>query len=893
MKAAYKWRLDGSHNLWLIDPKNIDATAYTPIIYDKETNISFGEEQNIKNIVALLTKDEYKDLFYKATELAKQDYSNLKFLDVDYYYNLKADGCLARQSELTVNDIILKASAKVEQIDGDIPQVDIDYSKQTAYEKNLDFTFKLPKLKGDYLPLSGGTIDGDLKITAGNNENPVIISDSGIYPQVNGSRTIGRGDNYFDVGYILKQFSDSVVGNDFTIKNKIDFRPNYTDPELNDMGINLDSNGFYPTKNEKYNIGKKTNKFYEVCSKDIICNNIIPDNYYTQNVTLIGKEMAPFNEIHVAKVQMYETEPRREDEGLKPIKESKIVCANGTTIDGIYYNTFNDFDQYPDIYTTKTFSTLYNASNSEILYNYGVNVESFRTIDYLPLSDNSRGKSNAQLAINTEIPAVFWRNNGIGHSKVNWKDYFLESDKTKTESEDGYLKNKLYGAWISFNKTSDDKKYQIEFKDGGEIKYKNRIEGKIGTNGLWLYRKGSKPYSGVEKYYGTIKASDDNSIYYVEFEKLPKGYETSQSLADDYDIYFSPYNGISWTKWTLAQAEPFCEYPIVEQSDDDFTLPYDPLGRKYASCIPNIKNDYGHVKFAFMKITNDDVQSGEIGEELEKSYFTIDESTGEYDYWANTIIMRESPDTTYKLEGTNQFKNKDNKTVSIFGVSSPDNLRENPKAFIGYGKNEIDETERVNPAPEAWRIYELVTNVYDGNVTIKGNIKAEKSVSANTIESKTSVSAQTVNSNSITSDNITATALTIDNISAQTVNSKIIDVRTSATEKEKQSVQNGNIYADIINSNEGFFEKSDARLKNIIGNAEFDIDKILNLSIIYFTFKDDKDNKVQLGVIAQEIAQICPEIVTKDKDGYLSVDYAKMSLLCLYCIKDLYGKIKK
>ena len=61
---------------------------------------------------------------------------------------------------------------------------------------------------------------------------------------------------------------------------------------------------------------------------------------------------------------------------------------------------------------------------------------------------------------------------------------------------------------------------------------------------------------------------------------------------------------------------------------------------------------------------------------------------------------------------------------------------------------------------------------------------------------------------------------------------------------------------------------------------------------MYFTFKNDVNRKQQIGVIAQEIAKICPEIVNKDSDGYLSVDYSKLSLLCLYCIKDLYNKIK-
>ena len=87
-------------------------------------------------------------------------------------------------------------------------------------------------------------------------------------------------------------------------------------------------------------------------------------------------------------------------------------------------------------------------------------------------------------------------------------------------------------------------------------------------------------------------------------------------------------------------------------------------------------------------------------------------------------------------------------------------------------------------------------------------------------------------------------------------------------------------------------ETSDIRLKNVIGNIDIDVEKIINLSIMYFTFKNDSANKQQIGVIAQEIAQICPEIVSKDKDDYLMVDYSKLSLLCLHCIKDLYTKIK-
>ena len=89
------------------------------------------------------------------------------------------------------------------------------------------------------------------------------------------------------------------------------------------------------------------------------------------------------------------------------------------------------------------------------------------------------------------------------------------------------------------------------------------------------------------------------------------------------------------------------------------------------------------------------------------------------------------------------------------------------------------------------------------------------------------------------------------------------------------------------------YETSDINTKNVIEtNPNFDIDKILNLSIIYFTFKDDPKQEKRLGVIAQEIREICPEIVWEDSENILHVEYNKLSLLLLYCIKDLYKKMK-
>ena len=103
----------------------------------------------------------------------------------------------------------------------------------------------------------------------------------------------------------------------------------------------------------------------------------------------------------------------------------------------------------------------------------------------------------------------------------------------------------------------------------------------------------------------------------------------------------------------------------------------------------------------------------------------------------------------------------------------------------------------------------------------------------------------------------------------------------------------GSIKSDTTIHAKAFYTDSDKRLKNIIGDINLDIDKILELSLIYYTFNNDQSKKEEIGVIAQEIREVCPQIVSEDENGMLSVDYSKLSILALYCIKDLYGKLKK
>ena len=98
----------------------------------------------------------------------------------------------------------------------------------------------------------------------------------------------------------------------------------------------------------------------------------------------------------------------------------------------------------------------------------------------------------------------------------------------------------------------------------------------------------------------------------------------------------------------------------------------------------------------------------------------------------------------------------------------------------------------------------------------------------------------------------------------------------------------GNAYATA------FYQNSDERLKTITNEISIeDSYKLVdNIKEINFKYKSDETNTKRLGVIAQEIEEYFPEIVSKDKYGYRAVDYSKLSVICLRVIKDLKKRIE-
>ena len=80
---------------------------------------------------------------------------------------------------------------------------------------------------------------------------------------------------------------------------------------------------------------------------------------------------------------------------------------------------------------------------------------------------------------------------------------------------------------------------------------------------------------------------------------------------------------------------------------------------------------------------------------------------------------------------------------------------------------------------------------------------------------------------------------------------------------------------------------SDERLKNIIGPIEGALGKISELRTVYYNFKSDPGKTSKVGVIAQDVEKVFPEVVSSRDDGKMGVAYSELVTLALAGINEL------
>ena len=94
------------------------------------------------------------------------------------------------------------------------------------------------------------------------------------------------------------------------------------------------------------------------------------------------------------------------------------------------------------------------------------------------------------------------------------------------------------------------------------------------------------------------------------------------------------------------------------------------------------------------------------------------------------------------------------------------------------------------------------------------------------------------------------------------------------------------------------YQTSDDRLKDYLGDFHFDLADLDRIPLRLFRFKDDKEQRTLIGTSAQAVQKVLPEIVgssrtasEEDNEEYLNVDYSKLALVALDCVRQLRDEV--
>ena len=93
------------------------------------------------------------------------------------------------------------------------------------------------------------------------------------------------------------------------------------------------------------------------------------------------------------------------------------------------------------------------------------------------------------------------------------------------------------------------------------------------------------------------------------------------------------------------------------------------------------------------------------------------------------------------------------------------------------------------------------------------------------------------------------------------------------------------------------YNSSDERLKDNIEVIQGSLDKIGEIRGVEFDWNDKspgwaKERGHDVGVIAQEVQKVVPEIVVERKNGFLGVDYKRLVPLLIESIKELKEEVE-
>ena len=109
---------------------------------------------------------------------------------------------------------------------------------------------------------------------------------------------------------------------------------------------------------------------------------------------------------------------------------------------------------------------------------------------------------------------------------------------------------------------------------------------------------------------------------------------------------------------------------------------------------------------------------------------------------------------------------------------------------------------------------------------------------------------------------------------------------------------NGTAHFTDVYANKGVAEdtwssKSDARLKDVLGDVNLTVEQIAAMPAVRFTWKSRASHLVHVGTLAQEVQKVMPEVVGKTDGGILTVAYAEAAFVSVVKVAQMVLELEK
>jgi len=105
------------------------------------------------------------------------------------------------------------------------------------------------------------------------------------------------------------------------------------------------------------------------------------------------------------------------------------------------------------------------------------------------------------------------------------------------------------------------------------------------------------------------------------------------------------------------------------------------------------------------------------------------------------------------------------------------------------------------------------------------------------------------------------------------------------------SFSNGNVFIKNNITAGKFVKRSDARLKADIKDIDQPLETVLKLEGKHYRLKEA--NTEDMGLLAQDLEKVLPELVSESDDGYKAISYESLTALLIEALKEQQGQMEE